>query len=480
MLEGNGGTQMKRQIFLFHMVTLILALLILLAVGGGVLHLMFQMYQEQAVPAADSRAGQVQAALDGWPEGYFDWRELDWQLEELDYRLVVERDHRVLYSSLEGFQQELYGRISQDASWPESGTLALQDQGVYIVGRQCGDVVLVAMMEPQMPEMFGRPRPQNEAVLIAFSVSGLMAIAIIGVFSLLFARYQVRQILRPVNALVQAARRVEEGDLSTPVAYQGEDEFAPVCAAFDHMQQHLLEEREKNACYEQARTDLVAGISHDLRTPLTSVKGYLKGMRDGVANTPEKRKQYLDVAYRKACDMERLLQRLFYFSQLETGNLPLFPQTMDLGEFVEQFVRETRQELAPSGGRVELRGAPAPHPVRADPEQLLRVLNNLKDNAVRYAAGEGPLVLTLTVWRQRDRECIRFADNGPGVPEEQLPHLFEQFWRGDQARSSRGGEGSGLGLYIVKYIIEAHGGTIWARNDHGLVFEIALPCLEAE
>lgn len=107
------------------------------------------------------------------------------------------------------------------------------------------------------------------------------------------------------------------------------------------------------------------------------------------------------------------------------------------------------------------------------------MLNNLKDNAVRYS-GASPLVLTLTVWRQRDREYVRFADNGQGVPEDQLPHLFEQFWRGDQARSSRGGEGSGLGLYIVKHIVEAHGGSIQARNDHGLVFEIALPCAEVE
>ena len=470
---------MRRRIFFFHTVALIVSLLALLAMCGVTIHLVLRTYQEQAVPAADSRSEQVQAALSSWPEDSWAWWELDRQLNELDYQLVVEQDHYILYSSLDRFQEELYDRIAADASWPESGTLSLQDQGIYIVGRRCGDVVLVAMMEPRMPEMFGQPRLQNEALVLAFFVSGLLAIGVIALLSMIFTHYQVRQILRPVNALVQAAKRVEEGDLSTPVAYRGEDEFAGVCAAFDHMQQHLLEEREKNAHYEQARTDLVAGISHDLRTPLTSVKGYLKGMRDGVANTPEKREQYLDIAYRKACDMERLLQRLFYFSKMETGNLPLFLSDADLGEFVGQFVEETRQELAPSGGQVVLRGAPAPHPVRVDPEQLLRVLNNLKDNAVRYA-GADPLVLTLTVWRQRDRECIRFADNGRGVPEEQLPHLFDQFWRGDQSRSSRGGEGSGLGLYIAKYIIEAHGGNIQARNDHGLVFEIALPCAEVE
>ncbi len=470
---------MRRQIFFFHMATLIVALLTLLAVSGGVLHLVFRAYQDQAVPAADSRSDQVQSTLANWPEEARDWWELDQSLAKLDYRLAVEENHQVVYSSLNRFQEDLYNHIFADASWPELGTLALQDQGVLIVGRRCGNAVLVAMMEPQTPEMFGQQRPQNEAALISFSVSGLAAIAIIGVLSFLFTQYQVRRILKPVNAIIQAAGRVERGDLSTPLDCKGPDEFSSVYAAFEHMRRHLLEEQKKNARYEQARTDLVAGISHDLRTPLTSVKGYLKGMRDGVANTPEKREQYLEVAYRKSCEMERLLQRLFYFSKLETGNLPLFLSDADLGDFVAQFVREARQELAPSGGQVALRGAPAPHPVRIDPEQLLRVLNNLKDNAVRYS-GASPLALTLTVWRQRDREWIRFADNGQGVPEDQLPHLFEQFWRGDQARSSRGGEGSGLGLYIVKHIVEAHGGTIQAKNDHGLVFEIALPCAEVE
>ena len=470
---------MKRQIFLFHIVSLVLAMLFLLAVNGSVFHLTLALYQSQEVPASDSRSNQVQGTLDQWPEHSKDWKELNRQLETFGYQLIVEDGQQVVYSSLNRFQRELYDHISPEASWPATGTLSLQNQGIYMIGRQCGNVVLVAMMEPQMPELFGRPRPPDEIALISFLITGLVTIVVIAGISLVLTRFQVRQMLRPINALAQAARRVEQGDLSLSVDYKGQNEFSGVCAAFDNMQEHLRKEREKNARYEQARTDLVAGISHDLRTPLTSVKGYLKGMRDGVANTPEKRALYLDVAYRKACEMERLLQRLFYFSKLESGNLPLFLREEDLGEFVVQFAQETSQELAPLGGQVVLRGAPSPHPVRIDPEQLLRVLNNLKDNAVRYA-GADPLVLTLTVWRQRDKECIRFADNGRGVPEEQLPHLFEQFWRGDQARSSQGGEGSGLGLYIAKYIIEAHGGTIQASSDHGLVFEIALPCVEGE
>ena len=194
---------MRRQIFFFHMVTLILALLTLLTVSGGVLHLVFRAYQDQAVPAADSRSDQVQSTLASWPEEARDWWELDQSLAKLDYRLAVEEDHQVVYSSLNRFQEDLYNRSFANASWPESGTLSLQDQGVIIVGRRCGDAVLVAMMEPKTPEMFGQQRSQNEVALISFSVIGLAAIAIIGVLSFLFTQYQVRRILKPVNAIIQ-------------------------------------------------------------------------------------------------------------------------------------------------------------------------------------------------------------------------------------------------------------------------------------
>lgn len=152
----------------------------------------------------------------------------------------------------------------------------VQDSGVVLVGRQMGDYLLVAMPhfgQPDGPGGFAGRRPQAEVMLISVFVSGLAAMGVIWLFSVVFARYQLRQIMRPVNALTAGAKRVEQGDLSTPVAYQGRDEFTSVCAAFDQMQRHLLEEREKNAAYERARTDLVAGISHDLRTPLTSMKG---------------------------------------------------------------------------------------------------------------------------------------------------------------------------------------------------------------
>ena len=467
---------MKRRIFLYNTVAVLLALAALLLISSEVVRRVGAHYAGQAQPEDPPNTAAARELLETWDGA---WTELGQRLEGLGYQIQVSLGGTAVFSTLSDVQQDLLLQQGGAGEWPEEEAAELWNGQALVLGIQSGEYTLVAMSRPNVPEVFGRQRPQSEASVITLLIIGTAAILLIVALSVVSTHFQIKHIMRPVNALADAARRVEAGDLSTPVDYQGRDEFVPVCIAFDHMQRHLLAEREKNARYEQARTDLVAGISHDLRTPLTSVKGYLKGLRDGVANTPEKREQYLDVAYRKACSMEVLLQRLFYFSKLETGALPLFPAAADLGEFARAFAREAAGELAQRGGRFVLRGAPAPHPVRMDREQMTRVLTNLTDNALRYA-GARELTITLTVWREREWEKLRFADNGQGVPPEHLPHLFEQFWRGDQSRSARGGEGSGLGLYIVKYILEAHGGTVSARNDGGLVFELALPSADCE
>ena len=466
---------MKRRIFLYNTVVVVLALAALLLISSEVVRRVGGGYAGQPPPEDPPNVAVVRELLENWDSGD-GWTELARRLEGLGYQLQVNRDGAEVFSTLSAVQREMLPR-GNAAAWPEGEAADIWNGKALLVGTQLGDYTVIAMGRPEIPEVFGRQRPQAEASLLSLLIIGAAAIVLIVSLSLVSTHFQVRHIMRPVNALADAARRVEAGDYTKPVGYDGKDEFTAVCAAFEQMQRHLLEEREKNAAYERARTELVAGISHDLRTPLTSVQGYLKGLRDGVANTEEKKARYLDIAYRKAHDMDRLLQRLFDFSRLETGSLPLSPVRTDLGEFAREYARGAAGELAEKGGRFVLRGAPAPHPVRMDREQMKRVLDNLTENALRYAGAE-ELVLTLTVWRGQDMEKLRFADNGRGVPEEQLPHLFEQFWRGDQSRGKTSGEGSGLGLYIVKYIVEAQGGAVAAWNDGGLVIELALPCEE--
>ena len=178
---------------------------------------------------------------------------------------------------------------------------------------------------------FSTDRRVFQLFLLLFITIGAFVILAILLASRMFTKKLVRQIMEPVDQLAAAASRIESGDLTQPVVYLRDDEFRNVCDSFNQMQRHLKEGMEQNAAYEKARTEMISGISHDLRTPLTSVKGYIKGLQDGVANTEEKRRQYLDIAYSCACDMEGLLAKLFYYSKLETGNMPFYKQKTDMG-----------------------------------------------------------------------------------------------------------------------------------------------------
>ena len=400
-----------------------------------------------------------------------DWDTLNARLDPFGYKLLVLEGDDTVFSTLNDSQ----GRIINSLKTLEldQNILAGENQDLTFVGVADGEYSIFAVGGSSDISHV------SNGFLKSFLISGLLVIAVILLLGQLFTRKMAWRILQPLNALSDGAKRIENGDFSQPIVYSGKDEFEAVCIAFNHMQEHLLKEREKNAAYERARTDLITGISHDLRTPLTSVKGYIKGLLDGVANTPEKREQYLSIAYEKACDMDELLQKLFYFSNLETGNLPLSLVREDLGDFVRRFAEDMQDEFDHKNIKMTLNITSVPHPVEIDPEQMRRVLLNLTENAIKYASGES-LSLSISVWYEGGMEHLLFTDNGQGVPEEHLPYLFERFWRGDEARSAKRGEGSGLGLYIVKYIVEAHSGSVTAKNDNGLQIDISLPSEKEE
>lgn len=401
--------------------------------------------------------------LSGFDASTEDWAALDSRLGLYGYKLLVLEGDSIVFSSLSDSQERIINSLKP---------LKLEQSA--LAGRV--EKMTFAAMKKEAYSIFAiggyADSPGDSGnFLQPFLLNFVIVIAVILLLSQFFTRKMVWRILYPLNALSEGAKRIENGDLSKPVVYTGRDEFASVCTAFNHMQEHLMREKEKNAAYEKARTDLIAGISHDLRTPLTSVKGYIKGLLDGVANTPEKREQYLSIAYKKACDMDVILQKLFYFSSLETGNLPISPECEDLGAFARRFEENMHEELENKNIKLTVDVTSVPHPVMIDQGQMLRVLLNLLENAVKYADAK-PLALRISVWREGGMEHLLFADNGHGVPEEHLPRLFERFWGS--------GESSGLGLYIVKHIVEAHGGFVTAQNDKGLQIKISLPCRKEE
>lgn len=311
---------------------------------------------------------------------------------------------------------------------------------------------------------------RNEFILL-FLADGVLCILALAMVSRIFTKNLVTHIMEPLDALSDGAERIRNHDLTQEIIYAGDIEFENVCRTFNDMQAHILTEKEKNQKYEKARTDMVAGISHDLRTPLTAVRGTIKGLMDGVAATPELRKKFLETAYRRTEDMDVLLNQLFYLSKLETGNMPLNLRNIAIEDFIRNYV-DGKQELLESGQTelyAEVEGTEGY--VSADPEQLQRIFDNLLENSRKYA-GVTPLKIKIALERAEGKFCICFSDNGVGVPEEKLPYIFDEFYRGDESRNKK--EGNGIGLYIVKYLTEAMGGSVRAGNTEGLAVYLEL------
>ena len=312
---------------------------------------------------------------------------------------------------------------------------------------------------------------KNEFMLF-FLVDGVLCILVLVGVSQIFTRNLVSYIIKPLDALNEGAQRIQENNLSTDILYVGDAEFEQVCTAFNSMQGHLLEEQEKNHKYEKARTDMIAGISHDLRTPLTAIKGTIKALLDGIATTPEKQQKFLTAAYRRTGEMDALLNQLFYVSRLETGNMPLEIKKINITEFIDRYVCGKQEILDPKDVDIQAILQKRKFYIMADPEQLQRILDNLIQNSLKYSEAS-PVHMAISLKHNAEQVILSVGDNGVGVPEDKLPHIFEEFYRGDESRNKK--EGNGLGLYIVKYLIEAMGGTVRAENRDGLVITMEFP-----
>ena len=312
---------------------------------------------------------------------------------------------------------------------------------------------------------------RNEFILF-FGADGILCIIVLVLISQLFTKNLTDHIMEPLDALAEGAKRIKENDLTQDIAYTGELEFENICAVFNDMQESILAEQEKNRKYEKARTDMIAGISHDLRTPLTAMRGTVKGLMDGVASTPEQQKKFLQAAYRRTGDMDMLLNQLLYLSRMETGNMPISMQTIEIGAFLKSYVRGKQEVIETGKEEITADTKEITAGVLIDPEQFQRVLDNLVENSRKYSETI-PLRMKIKLEKTPKRVSICFQDNGVGVPEEKLPYIFEEFYRGDESRNKK--EGNGLGLYIVKYLMEAMGGSVRAENADGLAVYLELP-----
>lgn len=312
----------------------------------------------------------------------------------------------------------------------------------------------------------------QQSFYVLFFADMLVCAAVWILISLFFTRGLVRQIMKPLDALGQGAKRIRENILTEEIHYQGDKEFEEICNTFNDMQAHILSEQEKNRKYEKARTEMVAGISHDVRTPLTAIRGTIKGILDGVVKEQKQQEQFLNTAYRRTGDIDMLLNQLLYVSKLETGNMPLYLQKTNLFSWISKYLEGKREMLA--GGQVEFTEEleRVSQIALVDQEQLQRIFDNLLENSRKYGDMK-PIQINIMLKQTEKEFLIGFSDNGPGVPEEKLEFIFDEFYRADESRNKK--EGNGLGLYIVKNLIEAMNGQVWAENRHGLSVYMKLP-----
>ena len=315
------------------------------------------------------------------------------------------------------------------------------------------------------------------ALFLAFGAGGASFLVVLASSILLTAallsHWLYRSIRVPLEGLRVGAERIAGGDLDYRIPYPGRDAFGEVFYAFDHMRRQLKAAREEQKRYELERRELLQGISHDLRSPLTSIKGYAMGLRDGIADTQEKRRRYIDSILTRADDLERLTGSLSLLVRLEKDKSLLRLERVCLDEYLRQFLSEKAPWLTEQGIEVEYQTESAQAEAFLDIMEMQRVFMNLFENTVKYRTRKRSKV-RLTILRMGEKLEIRFADDGPGVATRHLPHLFESFYRVDTSRTNPG-KGSGLGLAVAKRVMEGQGGGIYATLEGGLCIVMVLP-----
>jgi histidine kinase len=302
----------------------------------------------------------------------------------------------------------------------------------------------------------------NEALTWALTASFLAAL-VLSVFA-------SRLFVGPIQEMTRASQRIASGKYEDRVgtgSVGSGDELAQLAVSFNQM-------AEKLSQTETMRRQLIGDVAHELRTPLTTIKGSIEGLLDGVL--PPSPETYQEI-YREADRLQRLVSDLQELSRVEAGVIPLVPKPVDLAALVESVTGRLRIQFDEK--QVSLQVEPMEHlprPIHADPDRITQVLVNLIGNALQYTP-QGGVVRVSAELLKKGWVQLAIEDTGAGIAAEHLPHLFDRFFRADKSRSRAGG-GSGTGLTISKYWVEAHGGTIWARSDGpgtGSTFYFTLP-----
>lgn len=308
-----------------------------------------------------------------------------------------------------------------------------------------------------------------------YQIAAITTPVLLIVLILLFTVYLSKSILIPLKELNRATQNIAKGNLDFKVSYKRNDELGEFCRTFEEMRFKLKESLNKQIFYENSRKKLIACISHDLKTPITTLKGYIEGLQDGIAKNEEMFNRYLQVIHNEINSLDRLINDLFTFSQLETDKISIEKEEWMADEFFKDLLEAVIIKTENQNRMLEVPKMIPSVKLMIDPQRIKQVIDNLINNAIKYTKTKG--LIRIETELKDSFFIVSIQDDGTGIPQEDLPYIFDYFYRAEKSRNEAYG-GIGLGLPICKKIIEGHEGNISVKSSPGkgttVIFELPI------
>lgn len=380
--------------------------------------------------------------------------------------ILIKVDDKVIYDGSGGKRDELVDILTdsdtqikenkREVVKTSNSEYIVRTRKIEIDGLGDGDIYFITE--------YGKMFPQVKIFMLQIVII-MLAVVILTAGGLTLWIHQ--SIMKPIKELGKATNNIADGNLDFNISNDTDDEFGELCRDFEYMRKKLKETAEEKIKNDNESKELISNISHDLKTPITSIKGYVEGIMDGVADTPEKMDKYIKTIYNKANDMDKLIGELTEYSKIDTNRLPYNFSKVNVAGYFEDCVDELNIDLEQKGIRLNyINYVDEDTIIIADAEQFKRVINNIVNNSVKYI-GNKQGIINIRINDEEEFVHIEIEDNGKGIAKKDLPLVFERFYRTDSSRNSNQG-GSGIGLSIAKKIIEEHGGRIWAASKEGM------------
>lgn len=416
---------------------------------------------------------EIGQSLKSAPERFEDLKYLEKLNEKMVHKyayLIVRKGDSLIFDGNPYITQGLHEQLPQyeEIGGSVDGAIYLDGKTQHLVKQMDflypegteGSVFIVSNVDGILPE------------IKAMMAEMLVAVILIIVFAdAILMMWVYRSVAIPLGRLQEATKKIRDGNLDFALEVENDDEIGQLCQDFEEMRIRLKESAEEKVQYDKESKELISNISHDLKTPITAIKGYVEGIMDGVASSPEKLDRYIRTIYNKANDMDKLIDELTFYSKIDTNKIPYTFSKINVASYFRDCVDEVGLEM--EARNIELgyfNYVDEDVLVIADAEQMRRVINNIISNSVKYMDKKNGII-NIRIKDVGDFIQVGIEDNGKGIAAKDLPNIFDRFYRTDSSRNSSRG-GSGIGLSIVKKIIEDHGGRIWATSKEGIGTEI--------